>query len=367
MHLLLDRDQSDLRDTLRAFLAERAGITHTRTMIEDPRGFDRELWEALERELGVLSLVVPEQLGGSGVGQVERSIVCEELGRALVPSPYLASAVLATDVLVGLETPAATLLLKRIATGDIVACLADAPWTLDDLATASTDGSAWSIDGKTGPVLWGAEADVVVVRARTSDGFGWFQIEGSDPGLVRDSLERLDHVRRSARIQFRGATASPLATRESPGFHERIRALGTVALGSEQLGGMRRTVEATVDYAKERFQFGREIGSYQAVKHQLADMYSSLEQVESVVRYAVWAAEESPEELAAAADLVTAYVGPAYFAAASNAVRLHGGLGYTWEHHAHLFYKHAKGSELLMGTPAEARQRIATQLLAVTG
>jgi acyl-CoA dehydrogenase len=215
-------------------------------------------------------------------------------------------------------------------------------------------------------VLAGDVADLVLVYAATPAGAGWFAVDSplDNPaaGLERTTLTSLDPTRRLARLRFAGVAARPLASTDSSAALDLVTDLASVALAAEQLGGLERAMELTVDYAKVRVQFGRPIGSYQAVKHACADMYSAWEHGVSVVRYAAWAADHDRAELPVAAELAQVYLGPAYFEVATGTVQYHGGIGYTWEHDAHLYYKRAKSSELLFGAPAQHRARLADRL-----
>jgi alkylation response protein AidB-like acyl-CoA dehydrogenase len=364
MRLLLDAEQEALRAAVRDLLTDRAGSAQVRAAMESDTGIDRDLWTRLGRDLDVLGLVVPEKLGGAGAGHVERAVVAEELGRALAPSPFLASAVLATDALLALDDAAAQQdLLPRMVSGEIVVALAaaepGAPWG-PGRTTATETAGGWTLDGVKTPVVAGDLADEFLVVANAPDGTAWFRVAAAD--VTRTTLTSLDPTRRLASVTLTGAAAVRLESADPRATLERVADLAAVALAAEQLGGLQKVLETTTEYAKIRVQFGRAIGSYQAVKHGLADMYSAWEQALSAVRYAAWAADHAPDELGTAAALVASYVGPAYFAAAAAGVQYHGGIGYTWEHDAHLYYKRAKSTELLFGSVASQRARLADRL-----
>ncbi|MBK0867986.1 acyl-CoA/acyl-ACP dehydrogenase [Saccharopolyspora sp. HNM0986] len=349
MELTLDSQQRDLRDGVGKFLADHAGSAQVRAAMETGAGFDRDLWRRMGRDLGVLGLVVADEHGGAGAGHVERSIVSEELGRTLLPSPFLASAVLAVDVLDALDDQQAQReLLPQLASGELIGTVAEG-------ARAVSRDGGWVLDGRLTPVLSGDVADIVLVRADS----GWFLVRTADSGVQRTTLRTLDPTRRMARLDLQGAPARALSTKDSSAVKSQADDLAAVALAAEQVGGMRSVLDMTVEYAKSRVQFGRLIGSYQAVKHACADMYSAKEQAVSLVRYAAWAADHDPAELPMAAALAQVYCSPAAFDAAANGVVLHGGIGYTWEHDAHLFYKRAKTSEVLFGSDRARRLRLA--------
>jgi acyl-CoA dehydrogenase len=368
MQLVLDPEQQELRSAIRKFLTDQSPSARVRSAMESADGYDRELWRRMATELGLLGLAVPEQYDGAGAGHVERAVVQEELGRSLAPSPFLGSAVLATDTLLALDDEAARAeLLPRMVAGELIAAVAVAEgggaWdrTGGD-TTASRSGDTWTLDGTKTAVVAGDVADVVLVLASTPDGPGWFRVDPSASGVTRTTLATLDPTRRLAKIAFAGAPATPLASADAAAVLDLVADLGAVALAAEQTGGLERALEMAVDYAKVRVQFGRPIGSYQAVKHGLADVYSDWEQGLSALRYASWAADHARDELPLAAALVATYVGPAYFRAGTLCVQYHGGIGYTWEHDAHLYYKRAKSTELLFGSPARNRARLADRL-----
>ncbi|KAA5834456.1 acyl-CoA dehydrogenase [Saccharopolyspora hirsuta] len=357
MQLVLDQEQRELRSAVRKFLAEHAPPRRVRELA-DGDGHDPELWRRLSAELGLTGLVVPEEFGGSGAGHAERAVVLEELGRALAPVPFLASAVLATDVLLELDDARARAeLLPAMASGELVAAVA---WDQESVPTAAQRDGSWVLDGRAPRVVSGDIADVVLVQAKTGQGTAWFRVRGEH--VAKTPLRALDPTRRLSNLDFAAAPAELLASPDPDAVRARVRDLAAVALSAEQLGGMTRVLEMTAEYAKVRVQFGRAIGSYQGVKHRLADMCSAVEQAEAAVRYAAWTADADPGELPLAAALVQVLVSPANFQAAADTVQLHGGIGYTWEHDAHLYYKRAKTSELLLGTPDQHRARLADLL-----
>lgn len=374
MKLVLDAEQEDLRAAVRKFLSDKAPSERVRAVMaggpDEGPGHDPAVWSGLAAQ-GVLGLVVPEELGGAGAGHVERAIVAEELGRALTPVPFLASAVLATDALLALDDDAArTELLPRLAAGELVGTVAVAErggeWDRTGGATTATERDGrWELTGTKTPVLAGDTADVVLVVARTPDGPGWFAVDAGADGLTATRLSGLDPTRRVARLEFDATPARRLATEDATAAAaavDLVADLAAVALAAEQTGALARAMELTVDYAKVRVQFGRPIGSYQAVKHGCADMYSAWEHAVSVLRYAAWTADHDRAELPLAASLAQTYLGPAAFTTATGMVQYHGGVGYTWEHDAHLYYKRAKSAEQLLGPPSAHRARLADRL-----
>ncbi|WP_433504039.1 acyl-CoA dehydrogenase family protein [Pseudonocardia halophobica] len=364
MRLVLTEEQQALRAAVRDLLTDRAASAQVRAAMESETGIDRDLWTRLGRDLDVLGLVVPEEYGGAGAGHVERAVVQEEFGRALAPTPFLGSAVLATDALLALDDEEARReLLPRLVSGELIATVAvaepGAPWG-PGATTATASGDGWTLDGTKTPVVAGDLADVLLVVATTPDGPAWFRVDAAD--VERTTLTTLDPTRRLATVVLRGTPARRLESADPAGALERVADLATIALAAEQLGGLQRVLEMATDYAKVRVQFGRAIGSYQAVKHGLADVHSDWELGLSALRYAAWAADEASDEVPLAAALVATFFGPAYFKAAEACVQYHGGIGYTWEHDAHLYYKRAKSTELLFGAPGRDRARLADRL-----
>ncbi|WAL69208.1 acyl-CoA/acyl-ACP dehydrogenase [Amycolatopsis cynarae] len=349
MRLVLDDEQRQLRATVRKLLADHAGSARVREIMDSPQGYDRELWQRITGELGLAGLVVPEEHGGAGAGHAERAIVLEELGRTLAPVPFFASAVLAVDAA---QAAGDHELVSRLASGETIGTVAVSETWGPVPATARETGGGWVLDGHAPLVISGDIADVVLVYTGA-----WFAVT---EGFTRTTLRTLDPTRRIARLEFSATPARRLA--DAPAILDRVRDLAAVALAAEQVGGMGRVLEMTNEYAKVRVQFGRAIGSYQGVKHRLADLYCACEQAESLLRHAVWTADHDPEGLPLAAATTQAYAGPAYFQAAADGVQLHGGIGYTWEHDAHLYYKRAKTSELLLGTADRQLARLARLL-----
>ncbi|HEX4224088.1 MAG TPA: acyl-CoA dehydrogenase family protein, partial [Pseudonocardiaceae bacterium] len=304
---------------------------------------------------------------GVGAGQVERSVVLEEMGRALLPAPYL-STVLAADTLLALDDEAARAeLLPAIAAGELVATMAIAEetgdWTATDTRTVATpDADGWQLTGSKNLVLDGAAADVLIVLANSPEGPAFFRVAGDAAGLTRTPLVGIDPTRRFARLDLNETPASRLAATDPVAVLERITDLATLALAAESTGVLGETVTMAVDYAKVRVQFGRYIGSYQSVKNLCVDSYVDYELGSSVLRNAAWAADHDAVEFRLAAAHARVSVLPAAFRAATRTIQVHGGIGYTWEHDAHLYYKRAKSNELLLGNGVSARVALADRL-----
>jgi alkylation response protein AidB-like acyl-CoA dehydrogenase len=367
VNLVLTAEQEELQATVRRFLADRSPVSRVREVMGTPDGYDRALWERMAGDLGLPGLVVPEAYGGAGMGHVELSVVMEELGRALTPSPFLASAVLAAGALLATDDEEAKRdLLPGVAAGTTIATLAVAEeggW--DPAATrarAVLDGGGWSLTGTKTLVPDGRAAGLVLVAARTGAELGLFAVDGAAPGLGRDALATLDPTRPLAKLELAGVPARRLVCEDGDGALSHALDLAGVALAAEQLGGLQRCLDMSVEHAGSRYQFGRAIGSFQAVKHLCANMHVAMELARSAVRYAAWAADAAPGELPVAAVLARSACSEAFFRVAADTIQVHGGIGFTWEHDAHLYYRRAKSSELLLGGQARQRAQLADRL-----
>ncbi|MBA9004764.1 acyl-CoA dehydrogenase family protein [Thermomonospora cellulosilytica] len=359
MRLAVTEEQRELRAVLRRFFADRSPSGEVRRLMATAEGHDPAVWRQMADQLGLQGLAVPEEYGGAGCGLRELVVVLEEMGRALVCAPFLASAVLAAHaVLASGDEEARRDLLPGLADGTVIGTLAH---TADgDAGGTAMTAEADRLTGTVSFVLDGHVAGLILVVARTPRGPSLFAVDGDAPGLTRTLLSTLDQTRRLARLECAGTPARPVGP---AGAGARILArtldVAAVALAAEQLGGAQRVLEMSVEYAKVRHQFGRPIGSFQAVKHKCADMLVEVESARSAVLYAATVADEDPAELPMAAALAQAYASEAFFHAAGENIQIHGGIGFTWEHDAHLYFKRAKSSQLLFGSPALHRERVA--------
>lgn len=366
MTLTFSEEQEELRASVRRFLADKSPREAVRRWMESEDGHDPAVWRQMAEQLGLQGLAIPEEYGGSGGGPVELGIVLEEMGRALVPSPYFATVALAGQALViSGDDAAKARWLPGIADGTITATLAVAEesgsWRLEDVsATATPNGSSWAVTGTKMFVVDGDSAQLVLTVARTDEGLGLFAVDGDAPGVKRARLDALDLTRRLGRVDLDHAPA----VRVGPGgdatsFLRKVLDLAVVALAAEQVGGAQACLDIAVEYAKVRVQFNRPIGSFQAIKHKCADMLLAIEAARSAAYYAASTAAEDSEELSTAAALAAAYCADAFVHAAKENIQIHGGIGYTWEHDAHLYLRRAKSSEQLFGAPASHRARLA--------
>ncbi|WP_329333815.1 acyl-CoA/acyl-ACP dehydrogenase [Streptomyces sp. NBC_01352] len=381
MDFAFSDEQAELGRTVRAFLTATSPETEVRRLMETPEGFDRALWRRMGTELGLQGLAVPEEYGGAGCGPVEVGVVMEEMGRALLCAPFLSSAVLATTTLLRCaDEDARKRLLPGLASGELVGTLAltedSARWDAAGVRlTARESNGSWLLTGHKLFVLDGATADVVLTVARTGDGIGVFWVDGDAAGLTREPLPTLDPTRRQARLDYQDVPATRLRT-HGDGWDLVAEVLdrAAVALAAEQVGVASRALDMAVEYAKVRHQFGRPIGSFQAVKHLLADVLLEVESARAAAHYALLAAEnagnaENPEnavnadpELPAVASLAKAFCSEACLQATEQNIQVHGGIGFTWEHPAHLYLKRAKTSQLLFGDPAYHRELLARRI-----
>jgi len=373
MKLAYSTEQRELRDSVKRFLADRMPLPRVRELMESADGFDEKVWSYAGSQLGLQGIAIGEEYGGAGFSLVEQAIVLEELGAALYPGPYLASAVLAaTALLASSDETAKRDLLPGIANGSTVATLAftedDGSWEPDAIRLAATgDGEAWRLDGHKSFVLDGHVADLVLAVARTGEGLSLFGIDaataGNSGGLERRELQALDQTRRLGRLEFSAVPARLIGTPgEGRGILERALDVAAVALAAEQLGGAQRALDMAVEYAKIRHQFGRPIGSFQAIKHRCADLLLEVESLRSAVAYAAAAVAEDSAEVPVVAALVKALASDTYFHVAAENIQIHGGIGFTWEHDAHLYFKRAKSSELFLGDASYHRERLATRI-----
>ena len=381
MKLAYSTEQQELRESVRRFLADRMPLPRVRELMDSADGTDEKVWTYAGSQLGLQGIAIPEQYGGAGFSFTEQAIVLEELGAALYPGPYLASAVLAATALLASSDEAAKAeLLPLIASGETVATLAftedDGSWdpdairlaaTADATAAATADATAgaggWVLDGHKSFVLDGHTADLILTVARTDGGLSLFAVPAGAAGLTRTELPALDQTRRLARCEF---TATPARLIGAPGeaaaILNRTLDVAAVALAAEQLGGAQRALDMAVAYAKVRHQFGRPIGSFQAIKHRCADLLLEVESLRSAVGYAAAAVAEDSSEVPVVASLVKALASETYFHVAAENIQIHGGIGFTWEHDAHLYFKRAKASELFLGDASYHRERLATRI-----
>ncbi len=372
MNFAFSEEQELLRETARRFLEQKAPSEVVRKLMETEDGYEPALWREIA-QLGWQGMAIPEEYGGAGYSFLELVVLMEELGRSLLPAPFLSSVVMAAQVLLDAgRDDQKQEYLPGIASGERLATVAftEPAGRWDEAgvtATARRADGAWVLDGVKSFVLDGHIADTLIVAARSEpEGITLFLVPADAEGLQRRRLETMDMTRKLAEITCRGVRVPEAAVLGPVGggwpVLEKMQMMAVVALAAEQVGGAQRCLEMAVDYAKVRVQFGRPIGSFQAIKHKCADMLVRVESAKSAAYYAGWAAAEDNEELPVVAPLAKSYCSEAYFFVAAENIQVHGGIGFTWEHDAHLYFKRAKSSELLFGDPAYHREILAGRL-----
>jgi alkylation response protein AidB-like acyl-CoA dehydrogenase len=351
----LTEEQRELQRSVRSFFEAKSSEAQVRDAMESPQGYDTGVWRQMADQLGLQGLAVPEEFGGAGFSFAELGVALEEAGRALLPGPFFGSIVLAGSILLQCDDhDAKTRYLPGIASGDTIAAAAlteqAGRWDADGVTVrASRARGAWTLTGTKTFVLEGHSADLLLVTARTDSGISLFAVDAPDRANRRQ-LSTLDPTRRQGRIDFVD-TPAQIVGDEGAAWPGISRALDIAAAGlaAEQVGGAQRCLELAVGYAKTRRQFGKPIGAFQAIRHKCADLMLEIECARGAAQYAVHAAAFRTDELPAAASLAKAYCSDAYAAAAAANIQIHGGIGFTWEHPAHLYFKRAKSSGHLLG------------------
>jgi alkylation response protein AidB-like acyl-CoA dehydrogenase len=358
---LLDTDvEDDLRASVRDLLADRCPPSAVLSVYDGDRSVVTALWKALAVDLGLAGLLIPEERGGSGASAREAAVVLEELGRAVAPVPFLTSSVLAATVLLGAEHggPSDTL-LARLAAGDLTAALvlplSTAPGAEVPAVTVGGDGR---LNGCVTSVAGALEADVLLVPAAGQDGTSVHAVPVADATIA--PVTSLDMTRQLADVTLENTGGERVLS--APAGAAAVRRgleTGVALLASEQSGVAQWCLGTTVAYLKERRQFGRVVGGFQALKHRLAELYAASESADAAARYAaVTTATDDPDRTVAGA-VAQAFCGDVAVRAAEEAIQLHGGIGMTWEHPAHLYLKRAKADQIALGTPGSHRARLA--------
>ena len=357
-------DSAQLRATARSFLSRTATESEARRLMATDAGYDAALWRRMATALGWQGLAIPERYGGAGYGCAEMSIVLEEMGRALLCAPFLSSVVLAATALTeSADKDAQARYLPDIASGDLVATVAisgqdGAPEGADLTATRGGDG--WMLRGDAAFVLDGHVAGLVLVPARADGAVSLFAVDTGANGVRRTPLESMDQTRKLASLSFEDTPACLVGTSgDGSRVLSRVLDRAAVALAAEQVGGASRCLDLAVEYAKTRVQFGRPIGSFQAVKHKCADMLVAVESARSALFRAIRHAMTDDAALPASASIAKTLCSEAYLHVATENIHVHGGIGFTWEHAAHLYFGRAKSGEMLLGTPTYHRRRFA--------
>ncbi len=378
MKFEFNEEQQALRDSASSFLKDHSSGDHVRKVMESETGYDADVWRRIGTELGWPAVIIPEEYGGLGLTYVELVALLEEMGGALLCSPFFSSVCLAGNALIVGGTEEQKLEhLPGIAAGETTATLAyteeNGRWDAGAVeAVAKRDGSDFVLSGTKTFVPDGHTADLLVVAARSEgsegeEGISLFVVPADSDGIERRWLPTMDQTRKQAEVKLGDVRvpAAALMGEEGGGWVALSRTLdlAAVALSAEQIGGANKCLDLTVEYAKDRIQFGRPIGSFQSIKHKCADMLLKVESGRSASYYAGWAASVDDAELPATASLAKAYCSDAYFKCASEALQIHGGVGFTWEYDIHMHFKRAKATETFLGNAAYHRERVAGHIL----
>jgi alkylation response protein AidB-like acyl-CoA dehydrogenase len=373
MQFVHTEEQRLIRESARSFLAERSGAAQVRAAISQPGGYDAQLWREMASELGWAGLAIEPACGGAGLGWVELCILQEEQGRRLTASPFFSTVALAAPIIDAAGSAAQRCaLLQRIAAGEVrIGCAltgANGRPPCESIAVELRGArEPYILSGVSDFVIHGDSAELLLVLARApgssgASGISVAVVPAHSAGVTIHPHVMLDLTRPMSRVEFAAvAVGRDQLLGEPGGAAEAVQRgldLARIALASEALGGAERVLEMTTEYAKQRIQFGRPIGSFQAIKHRLADMMVQVEAAKSAAWYAACVAQERSDELAQAAAIAKSYCGEAFFDCAADAIQLHGGIGFTWEHEAQLYFKRARASAMLLGSPAWQRERL---------
>lgn len=384
MEFSFTEEQKMIRDTAQAFLAEVSSSNAIRSAMDTEQGFDPQIWQRICEEMYWQAIHIPEEYGGMGLGYVDLVVMLEQMGRYLLCSPFFSTVCLASNALIVAGTDEQKQqYLTQICEGSLTATLAytskNGQWDATGVqGIVTAQGDDYVLNGTYRYVLDGHTAQLLIVAARSEgsegeQGISLFAIDSDTLGVKRTWLPTMDQTRKQAEIVFDNVrvSSSQLMGEENNAWPQlnKVLQLAAIAIAAEQVGGSQQVLDLTVEYTKERVQFGRPIAGFQAVKHQAADMMLRTEVARSAVYYAACVAEEAlsggllADELGEAASVAKSYCSEGYFKNAGDALQLHGGVGFTWEYDVHLYFKRAKSSELFLGDAAYHREHVATLLL----
>jgi acyl-CoA dehydrogenase len=354
-----------LRDEARRFLAERKALAAARRVLDGGDGYDRALWREIA-EMGWIGAAIPEEFGGAGLGHLGLCVLAEELGATLAPLPFASTAYLASEaILIAGSDAQKRRYLPKLASGAAIGtlALAEGPGGLD-VARLKSSVAQGRITGTKTPVPDGEVADLAVVAAMGADRrAALFLVDLAEPGVARERIATVDPSRGHARLVFTGVPVDPLGPAgEGAALIDRIFDRAAVLFAFEQLGGAQAALDMAKAYALERYAFGRPIGSFQAIKHKLADVYVATELARSNAYYGAWALSQDAPELPVAAAAARVAASEAFYLAAKENIQTHGGMGYTWEFDCHLYYRRAKLLALALGAPRAWKDRLITRL-----
>lgn len=357
----LTREQHDLSAAVADLMAKRSSEAEVRRLMSDERGHDPSVWSEMAA-MGLLGLAIPEQFGGAGAGAAELAVVAEQMGRALLCAPFLSTAVLAPYLLLALDdTAECSDILPRIAEGGLIATVALAergsarppaqPGTI-----AVRDGEGWQLTGEKAYVLDAGIADIFYVYAGIGSETAIFAVDRIAPGLSVSPLNTLDQTRRQGRLTLTGTPARRVGHAAESALASALDS-AAVALIAEQAGGAMHAMQMAVDYARTRYQFGRAIGSFQAIKHMCVDMLLEAQSALSAARHVAHAFDAAQPQRFIDLALAQAYCSEAFVSVAANTIQVHGGIGFTWEHPAHLYLRRARTDAQILGDPVWHRER----------
>jgi alkylation response protein AidB-like acyl-CoA dehydrogenase len=351
-------EQAQLRAAVRKFCAENFDEQTVRRLMESDPPFDPKVWARLGSELGVLGLSVPEAEGGAGGTLVDQAVAVEELGASLACGPVFGTVFLAIPALVAASAGS----VRDELLGELVEGRRTAAFAVDDRASITADENA--LTGTVERVIDAGAADDLLVAAGGPDGIALYAVDAAGPGVQRSPLATLDLTRPQASVQLSSAPGRLLAGPDEAGrVVEHALQVGSALLAAEQVGAAQHLLDLSVEYAKSRLQFGRPIGSFQAVKHRLADLLVDLEHARSAAYHAVWALTDGSDDPALAVSIAQATCSAALTRIAADTIQVHGGIGFTWEHQAHLYFKRAATDAALLGTAEQHRARVAELVL----
>ncbi|TXH58593.1 MAG: acyl-CoA dehydrogenase [Burkholderiaceae bacterium] len=361
MKFSFTHEQDEFRSSLRRFFADHSPSKEVRRLMDTEAGWERAGWQALNRDLGLAAVRIPEAFGGHGFGFTEHCIVHEEMGRALVCAPYFSTTVLGAGAILNAGSALQhEALLPGIAAGNTIATLAATEdggrWdAASTTLTATRSGNGYRLNGHKSYVLDGHTADLIVVLARAPGstgeaGLSMFTVRGDAAGLKRRPLATMDATRKLARLEFADVPAELLGEEGAgAGSFARTMVEAAVCLSNEMVGGAARLREDALAYAMMRMQFGRPIAAFQSMKHKQADMLLEVELAKSAADFAAGALDEGDADVAATAPIAKAAASDTYLQTAIHAIQIHGGIGFTWDNDTHLWFKRAKSSEVLFG------------------
>ncbi|MCW2548869.1 MAG: putative acyl-CoA dehydrogenase [Mycobacterium sp.] len=366
MNFRYDDEQEELRRTVRRFLQAQSPEAVVRRDMQSEGGWDPALHARVCKDLGLVGLAVPEEYGGAGAGLLELGVVMQEAGRSLVCAPLLSSCIAARALLDSGDAEACKRLLPDAVEGETLITLAaqeGAGWNPPPATLAAESIAGWTLNGAKEWVLDAASADVLLVSAATGRGVSLFAVERTAPGVTVEPLDGIDPTRRQARVRLHDARGRLIgeADEAGPKLDRTLRA-AVLLLAAEQTGVAELCLEMATAYALQRRQFGRQIGSFQAIKHKLASVLMEVEAASAAIMYGLWAADGDAEDLPLVTHIAAATCSEAALLAAGENIQVHGGMGATWEHPAHLYLKRATTSRMLFGDPQHHREALAVKM-----